>query len=97
MARAKISHNGLETRVAVPKADHDVVIVLPGGKELTVQLRPSNADVNYNGSLDIILPDDDVVTCWRGDDMEAAPKGKGCRAHERLAKQLVTELPGKYD
>jgi hypothetical protein len=94
--KSKISHKDCETRVFVPTEDHDVVIVFPGGKELTVQLRPSNADTNYNGSLDIILPENDVVTCWKGDDMQAAPKGKNCRTHERLAKQLVTQLPGDY-
>ena len=62
---------------------------------MTIQARPSNADVNYNGSLDIILPDDQCVTNWKGDDMEAAPGIKG-QAHTRKAKQLVTELPGVY-
>lgn len=83
--------------VKVPKCDCDIVLEFPCGKELTIQCRPSNADRNYNGSLDIILPENDVVTCWIGDDMKDAPKAKGCRAHERLAKQLVMELPGEHE
>lgn len=89
----------VEIPVDLPAHDADVVIRFPGGKELLIQARPSNADVNYNGSLDIVLPDDTVVTNWRGDDMESAPEafpGRG-RPHERTAKQLVVELPGDYE
>lgn len=82
--------------VAMPKHDADVVLTFPGGEKVTIQARPSNADMGYNGSLDIILPDDQAVTCWKGDDMEAAPVAyrKG-PAHIRLTKQLCCELPGK--
>jgi hypothetical protein len=86
-----------EIRVDLPQHDADVVIVFPGGKELTVQARPSNADVNYNGSLDIILPDDQLVTAWQGDDMEDSVAPVEGRQHERRAKQLVTDLPGEYE
>ena len=82
--------------VDLPKNDCDVIIKFPGGKQMVVQARPSNADVNYNGSLDIILPQDQVVTNWKGDDMESAPQAFKGRAHERMAKQLVTDLPGDY-
>jgi hypothetical protein len=82
-----------EKIVVAPDHDFDVVIKFPGGKNLTIQARPSNADINYNGSLDIILPDDDNVTCWRGDDMEPSVQ-VGNRPEVRLAKQLVMELPG---
>lgn len=86
-----------EIRVEVPKHDCDVIVVFPGGKELAIQLRPSNGDIGYNGSLDIILPLDSVVTNWRGDDMEPAPQfGADC-PEIRIAKQLVTDLPGDYD
>lgn len=85
-----------EKRVKVPKHDCDVIIELPGGKELTIQLRPSNCDVGYNGSLDIILPDDDIVVCWKGDDMEDAPAVDESLPNQRIAKQLVIELPGDY-
>jgi len=81
-----------EISVKVPDHDSDVAIVFPNGKKLLIQCRPSNAEVNYNGSLDIILPYDNIVTCWRGDDMEAAPAVEN-RQYERRAKQLVTELP----
>lgn len=81
--------------VELPKADCDVVIVFPGGDELLIQARPSNADTDYNGSLDIILPDDQEVCCWIGSEMTPAP-AVGRQAHVRLAEQLVTELPGDY-
>ena len=85
-----------EIVVDVPKHDCDVLIRLPGGKQITVQLRPSNADVNYNGSLDIILPENNLVTCWRGDDMDASVAPDSKQPHERFCKQLVAELPGDY-
>lgn len=84
------------TRVELPLHDADVEIVFPGGKVLLIQVRPSNADTNYNGSLDIILPTDQTVANWIGDNMQAAPQATGGRSHERVAKQLVTELPGLY-
>jgi len=84
----------IERRIAVPSHDCDIVLEFPGGKQMTIQCRPSNADTNYNGSLDILLPNNTCVCCWKGQDMEAAPqaKGKG-RSHERMADQLVMELP----
>jgi hypothetical protein len=85
-----------EIKVKLPRHDADVVIEFPGGKTLTIQARPSNADVNYNGSLDIILPDNQAVTNWEGDDMKPA-KGVRGQACTRIAKQLVTDLPGDYD
>lgn len=78
--------------VEVPEHDFDLIIRFPNGKEVVVQARPSNADVDYKGSLDIILPEDQAVTNWQGDDMEAAKPVRG-QAHTRIAKQLVTELP----
>jgi hypothetical protein len=94
-----------EFRIPVPKHDADVIIVLPGGKEIKVQLRPSNADVHeddrgkpvpYNGSLDLILPDDDLVMVYEGDDMQPSDAPDADLPHARTAKQLVTELPGDY-
>lgn len=85
-----------EIRVVAPIHDADVIIELPGGEEITVQLRPSNADENYNGSLDVILPHDTSVVCWKGDDMEDSPQD-GNKPNCRIAKQLVCELPGDYD
>ena len=80
--------------IEAPTHDFDVTIRFPNGKTVQVQARPSNADVNYNGSLDFILPDNACVTCWIDDDMRDAPPFNGeDRPHERLAKQLVTELP----
>lgn len=84
-----------EVRVEMPDdRDSDVVLEFPGGSEVTIQARPSNADVDYNGSLDIILDRNRNVTNWEGDDME--PSMAVGEESTRLAKQLVTELPGEY-
>lgn len=88
--------NFTEQTITVPNNDNDVHIKMPGGKVLTIQFRPSNADTNYNGSLDIILPEDATVTSWKGDDMEDAP-AVGEHPHIRLSKQLATELPWNPD
>jgi len=81
-----------EKVIKVPKHDCDVVLEFDGGKRLTIQCRPSNADVMYEGSLDIILPEDQWVTCWEGDDMQPS-KGQKLQSETRFAKQLVMELP----
>lgn len=81
-----------EYRYVAPDHDFDLVIVFPSGKEVLIQARPSNADMNYNGSLDIVLPNTQAVTNWDGDDMQPA-KGVSKQPWTRLAKQLVTELP----
>lgn len=87
-----MSNNFKEIAVDVPTCDCDITLRFANGECVTVQCRPSNADVNYNGSLDIILPKDQAVTCWQGDDMASAPEHGA--EHIRLAKQLVMELPG---
>lgn len=83
--------------IEVPKHDFDVVLRWPGGQEITIQARPSNADVNgYAGSFDIILPDDRAVSCHEGDDLEPAkpahPKTKNCL----MAKQLITDMQDSW-
>jgi hypothetical protein len=85
-----------EIVVEAPNHDCDIVIKI-GGKDLVLQLRPSNADLNYNGSLDIIFPQDNLITCWEGDDMKDAPAPNENRQHERIAKQIVAELPGDWE
>lgn len=81
--------------VKLPDHDCDVEIEFPSGHKVVVQVRPSNADIDYEGSLDFILPYDMAVTCWKGDDMEDAPEVKGGGgSHVRRAKQLVAEIPG---
>lgn len=85
-----------EIVVDLPSCDADVVLRFPGKKDLLyIQLRPSNADVGYNGSLDIVLPGNQAVTNWEGDNMKAAEPVNGIE-HIRLARQLVVELPGDY-
>lgn len=84
-----------EIVVPVPVGDHDIVLKFPNERELRVQLRPSNADIGYNGSLDIILDRDELVCCWAGDDMQPSKAPDETRQHERRSKQLVMTLP--YD
>lgn len=81
-----------EQRINIPNEDHDVILVGPDGQEITIQFRPSNADFDHSGSLDFILPKDQVVTCWIGDDMDAAPAFNG-HQHIRRIKQMATDLP----
>lgn len=85
-----------EIHVEMPDHDADVIITFPGGKQLTIQARPSNADrlsdgKIYNGSLDVILPENQFVTTWKGDDME--PSEPSEQEECRLTKQMVMELP----
>jgi len=81
-------------KVEMPENDCDVILVFPSGKEITIQSRPSYADGDYAGSLDIILPECTCVICWKGDNMEPAPEANGPEfPHERMAKQLIIELP----
>jgi hypothetical protein len=85
-----------EIKVEVPPTDCDIILQLPGGETVTVQCRPSNADVNYNGSLDIILPTNQHVECYMDDDLVSAPQADADRPNVRLAKQIVTGLPGAW-
>ena len=81
-----------EFKVKIPDHDCDVVLTFPGGKQIVVQSRPSNADVGYPGSLDIILPEDQWVTNWEGDNMKPAKAARRL-PHSRFAKQLMMTLP----
>ena len=81
--------------VDVPKEDVDVVLQFHDGQKIILQCRPSNADVGYEGSLDILLPYNQTVTCWMGDDMRPAPTMNAEYPETRFAKQLVLELPKK--
>jgi hypothetical protein len=80
--------------VKMPKHDSDVELIFPGGQKIVIQARPSNADKNYNGSLDIILPKDDDICIWEGNDMQPSKMGITGEQHERVGKQIVIELPG---
>ena len=83
-----------ERTIEMPNHDCDLVLRFPSGKTIVIQSRPSNADVNYNGSLDIILPENMAVTNWYGDDMEYAPPiSQTSPENIRRAKQIVVELP----
>lgn len=82
--------------VEMPKDDCDVTIRFPGGPELTIQARPSNANHSYNGSLDILLPKNQLVTSWIDSDMEESPAPDYRRQHERITMQMAMDLPGDY-
>jgi hypothetical protein len=79
--------------VRVPDCDCDITLVFPSKEEITIQCRPSNADENYKGSLDILLPNNTNVICWEGDDMTPARATHPDLPEGRYAKQLCIELP----
>ena len=83
----------MDQRITIPDGDNDVILVFPNGKEIHIQIRPSNADVNYNGSLDICLPDQNIMTAWSDMDLTAAPCGKDGKEHIRLVQQIALEIP----
>lgn len=85
-----------EITVDLPPHDCDVLIKFPDGQVLTVQARPGNAAENYNGSLDIILPKQQLVATYAGDDLAKSAARDQARPHERFAKQIVTDLPCDY-
>lgn len=76
-----------------PDHDCDFIIKFPGGQQLVIQLRPSNADEGYQGSLDIILPYDQPVACFKGDDLLPAKPVERELPNRLLAKHLIAELP----
>lgn len=83
--------------VDVPVTDCDVRLRFPGGKEeLVVQCRPSNADVGYNGSLDVYLTTPQRVASYRDGELTPTVPAHPLRQHERVTQQLVMELPGEY-
>lgn len=84
-----------EIHVATPANDCDIRIDLCTGDAIVVQVRPSNAGENYEGSLDIILPREMDVTCFEGDDLEPAKSPHPCMPHARFTKQLVMEIPSE--
>ena len=85
-------------RMIKVKGDSDILIVLPGNREVTLQYRSEGP------SLDILFPEPWPVNNWEGGDMKPAksPSGsnkKGCQ-HIRIADQLCIPLdpvPGKKD
>lgn len=80
-----------EIHQEAPDHDCDFIINFPGGKQLVIQLRPSNADEDYNGSLDFILPYNMNIVCFKGDDLQVADVVVS--PNNLFAKQIVAELP----
>lgn len=79
--------------VNVPDCDCDILLLFPRNRQkMTIQVRPSNADLNYAGSLDILLPEEQPVTMFLGEDMEPAEK-VGNKEHVRTTDQITMELP----
>ena len=82
--------------VNIPDDDIDVTLVFPSGKKVVIQARPSNGHTDedgnvYNGSLDIILPEENSVTVWSGVYMQDSKETDD--ANTRLGDQIVLELP----
>ena len=80
-----------EIHQEAPDHDCDFIINFPGGKQLVIQLRPSNAALDYNGSLDVILPYSMNIGCYKGDDLEEADVLG--QPNHLFAKQIIAELP----
>jgi hypothetical protein len=80
-------------KVVMPDRDVDIMLCF-GGQIVVIQARPTNAEENYHGSLDVILPEPKLVTNLVGESMKASYAPNKGRPHERYADQLVMELPG---
>lgn len=80
-------------KIHLPEADCDIVLVFPNGEELELQHRPSNADVDYNGSFDIILPHNTPVFTYLGDNLEPSKCAYVGQEHMRRCKQIVFAIP----
>lgn len=83
----------MDQRISIPDGDNDVILVFPNGKEIHIQIRPSNADTNYNGSLDICLPEPATVTTWQDMDLTDSTRTLAGREHIRTVQQLSMEIP----
>jgi hypothetical protein len=82
----------MDRMIKVKDEDSDIVIVLPGNREVTLQYRSEGP------SLDILFPEPWHVNNWEGSDMKPAKSiNKTCQ-HIRIADQLCIPLdpvPGK--
>lgn len=79
----------MDKKIKLKDEDSDIVIVLPGNREVTLQYRSEGP------SLDILFPEPWPVNNWEGSDMKPAksPSGnkKDCQ-HIRIADQLCIPL-----
>lgn len=83
--------------INIKEHDQDIILRWPMGQEITIQVRTSNADEGgYAGSLDIILPDDALVTTWEGDEMKPSAAPDARHPEIRLAKQLVLSMDDSW-
>lgn len=72
--------------VELPAVDADVNLRFPGGQEVIIRSRPSNADEGTAGSLDFCLPDGCAVSLWSGN--------KFAYGGVPELNKIVVELPG---
>jgi len=82
----------MDRTIKVKDEDSDIVIVLPGNREVTLQYRPEGP------SLDILFPEPWYVNNWEGSNMVPAKSINKTHQHIRLADQLCIPLdlvPGK--
>ena len=82
----------MDRMIRVKDEDSDIVIVLPGNREVTLQYRSEGP------SLDILFPEPWPVNNWEGSDMKPAKSINKRSQHIRIADQLCIPLdpvPGK--
>lgn len=80
-----------EYTIYMERDDIDIDLVFESGAVITLQHRPSNADTDYKGSFDVILPDDTIVNAYTGD--LAPSRSVEGADYARICNQLVLEIP----
>jgi hypothetical protein len=83
-------------KIKIPEliVEQDIIVVLPDGREVTLQYRNYEGNDRGEGaSLDILLPKPMLVYNWIGSDMKPAKnlKGKGYEG-QHVADQLCIPL-----
>lgn len=73
--------------------EQDIYIVLPDGRQVTVQYRNYEGDTatGSGGTLDVVLPEIMAVTNWEGSDMKPAARVNR-QDHVRDADQIMVVL-----
>jgi len=79
--------------IEIPEHDFDLTLKFSSGKVIHLQHRPSNADTNYNGSFDIIMPEDVIICTFKGEELEPS-ETVGDLPNQHLCQQIVFEIPG---
>jgi len=82
----------------MPKDDTEVILILPGGDEIKIELLPScgTLEPNCNGVLAVTLPKSDLLNIYQDGDGNPSDAPDADRPHERFGQHIVAELPGEY-